>query len=79
MYPIIRLTQEDPYERGLEYGRQAREKIEICVEYYKKQFLKKGMLWEVLKKYTNGNLVFVAIAYGISNLVVELFFYIEII
>ena len=50
MYPIIRLTQEDPYERGLEYGRQAREKIEICVEYYKKQFLKKGMLWEVLKK-----------------------------
>lgn len=53
MYPIIRLTQEDPYERGLEYGRQAREKIEICVEYYKKQFLKKGMLWEVLKKYTN--------------------------
>ena len=32
MYPIIRLTQEDPYERGLEYGRQAREKIEICVE-----------------------------------------------
>ena len=28
----------------------------------------------VLKKYTNGNLVFVAIAYGISNLVVELFF-----
>lgn len=28
----------------------------------------------VLKKNTNGNLVFVAIAYGISNLVVELFF-----
>ena len=28
----------------------------------------------VLKKYTNGNLVFVAIAYGISNLVVDLFF-----
>lgn len=28
----------------------------------------------VLKKHTNGNLVFVAIAYGISNLVVELFF-----
>ena len=28
----------------------------------------------VLKKSTNGNLVFVAIAYGISNLVVELFF-----
>lgn len=28
----------------------------------------------VLKKYTNRNLVFVAIAYGISNLVVELFF-----
>ena len=28
----------------------------------------------ILKKYTNGNLVFVAIAYGISNLVVELFF-----
>lgn len=28
----------------------------------------------VLKKYTNGNLVFVAIAYGMSNLVVDLFF-----
>ena len=47
MSPIIRLTQEEPYERVLEYGRQAREKIEICVEYSKKQFLKKGMFWEV--------------------------------
>ena len=28
----------------------------------------------ILKNCTNGNLVFVAIAYGISNLVVELFF-----
>ena len=54
MYPIMRVTQEDPYKRGVEYGRQAREKRETGsdthLDVYKRQ-----VLWEYFLKEQEGS------------------------
>ena len=58
-YPIIELTAETPFERGVQYGTQAADRIHICVEYYKKSFEKQGFTWEKAVSYritcNNGN------------------------
>ena len=53
-YPLIELTAEDPFERGVQYGQQAAERIDICVEYYKKSFAKQGFTWEKAQEYAMG-------------------------
>ena len=53
-YPLIEITAETPYERGIQYGRQAADRIAICVEYYKKSFKKQGFAWEQAKEYAMG-------------------------
>ena len=36
-----------PYERGVQYGEQAREEITLCIERYKEHFAAMGrMSWE---------------------------------
>lgn len=50
-YPVIEITAEDPYERGVQYGRQAAERIETCIEYYKRSFAKQGFTWDESQKY----------------------------
>lgn len=53
MFPIIHLHVSDPYQRGLIYGGQAKKQIEICVQYYKRAFGRKGMLWPKLRLFVN--------------------------
>ena len=55
-YPIIELTAETPFERGVQYGTQAADRIHICVEYYKKSFEKQGFTWEKAQEYAMGYL-----------------------
>ena len=55
-YPLIEITAEDPFERGMQYGMQARERIGICMEYYKKSFAKQGFTWDQAKEYAMGYL-----------------------
>ena len=50
-YPLIEIDGETPYERGLQYGRQAKERVGICIEYYKKSFAKQGFTWEKAMEY----------------------------
>ncbi len=50
-FPIIEMTAETPFERGVEYGKQARELIEVCIGHYKKLFVKGGQTWEQVLKY----------------------------
>ena len=53
-YPLIEIDGETPYERGLQYGRQAKERVGICIEYYKKSFAKQGFIWEKAMEYAMG-------------------------
>ena len=55
-YPVIELTAETPFERGVQYGTQAADRIHICVEYYKKSFEKQGFTWEKAQEYAMGYL-----------------------
>ena len=41
-YPLIEITAETPFERGVQYGSQAVDRIGICIEYYKESFRKQG-------------------------------------
>jgi len=50
-FPVIDISAADPFERGLEYGTQARELIGVCVEYYKKRFMGERQSWERVVKY----------------------------
>lgn len=48
---VVKITASTPYERGLQYGEQAKELIKICVEHYKDRFLKQGDSWESVCNY----------------------------
>ena len=47
---IINVTATEPYERGLQYGEQAKNHIETCLEYYKASFQKSGHEWQRVQK-----------------------------
>lgn len=53
-YPLIEITAETPFERGVQYGRQAVDRIGICIEYYKESFKKQGFTWDEAKAYAMG-------------------------
>lgn len=53
-YPLIEITAETPFERGVQYGSQAVERIGICIEYYKESFRKQGFTWDEAKDYAMG-------------------------
>ena len=53
-YPLIEMTAGTPYERGVQYGRQAAGRIGICIEYYKEAFKNQGFTWEGAKSYAMG-------------------------
>lgn len=55
-YPLIEINAETPFERGVQYGRQAADRIGVCVEYYKKSFGKQGFTWEEAQDYAMGYL-----------------------
>jgi len=55
-YPLIEITGEDPFERGVQYGRQAAKLIETCIAYYKQAFAKQGFTWEKAQEYALGYL-----------------------
>ena len=48
--PLITLDAATPFERGVQYGQQAKAKIEIAVEYYKKKFAAK-FTWDQVLAY----------------------------
>ena len=48
-YPLIEITAETPFERGVQYGSQAVDRIGICIEYYKESFRKQGFTWDEAK------------------------------
>ena len=47
---IIRVTATEPYERGVQYGEQAKSHIEKCLAYYKASFQKSGHEWQRVQK-----------------------------
>lgn len=47
---IITVTAENPYSMGIQYGEQAKEQIERCLEYYKDKFISNGHEWERVRK-----------------------------
>ena len=49
-FPLITLDAATPYERGVQYGEQAKEKIQIAVDYYKQKFAKK-FTWDQVLSY----------------------------
>jgi isopenicillin-N N-acyltransferase-like protein len=51
MYPIIEINATSPYERGVEYGRKAKQWIDIAVEHYYDRFKKEGYSVSDLEKY----------------------------
>ena len=53
-YPMIELTAEDPFERGVQYGTQAADRIGICIDYYKESFARQGFTWEQAQEYALG-------------------------
>ena len=53
-YPLIEITAETPFERGVQYGSQAVDRIGICIEYYKEAFQKQGFTWDEAKAYAMG-------------------------
>ncbi len=53
-YPLIEITAETPFERGVQYGSQAAGRIGACVEYYRESFEKQGFTWEKAKEYAMG-------------------------
>lgn len=51
-FQLITITAGTPYERGVQHGEQAKEKIAICVEYYKQRFTKShGQSWETIQMF----------------------------
>ena len=56
MYPLIEITAETPFERGVQYGEQAADRIAVCIEYYKEAFQKQGFCWDEAKEYAMGYL-----------------------
>lgn len=55
-YPLIEITAETPFERGVQYGQQAADRIAVCVEHYKESFGKQGFTWEQAQEYAMGYL-----------------------
>ena len=53
-FPLITLTASTPYERGLQYGAQAKQWIDICVDHYRSRFLKQGHSWKQISDYAMG-------------------------
>ena len=51
-FQLIKVNAETPFERGLQYGEQAREKIRAGIEDYKEIFAQTGSKgWEQIKAY----------------------------
>ncbi len=50
-FPVIEITADTPFERGVQYGQQAKSYIDICIEYYKSRFIKGGQTWAQVVKY----------------------------
>lgn len=51
MFPLIEITSANSFERGLQYGSQAQEWIDICVSHYRERFVNGGQTWEQVKEY----------------------------
>lgn len=49
--PIIVMDGATAYERGVQYGTQAKEYIAICLEYYKNKFVQQGNAWTAVQRY----------------------------
>ena len=45
MFKIIHMEAATPFERGVQYGQQAKREIEIAIRYYQNKFAKK-FTWE---------------------------------
>ena len=48
-FPVIEITASDPFERGVQYGTQAKELIGTCIQYYKNKFA--GQDWDSVVTY----------------------------
>jgi isopenicillin-N N-acyltransferase-like protein len=53
-FPVIEITAETPFERGVEYGSQAKGLIDACVRYYRTLFLRDLQTWEQVQEYALG-------------------------
>jgi len=51
MFQLIEITASEPFERGRQYGTQAKEKINICVDHYRERFTRSGQSWARVQKY----------------------------
>lgn len=49
MFPLIEMTATKPFERGSQYGEQAKQKIDVCIEHYRERFANGGQTWETVK------------------------------
>lgn len=50
-FKVITMDAETPYERGVQYGKEAREEIHTSIAYYKKKFEKK-FSWNKVLEYS---------------------------
>lgn len=51
-FALIEMTASDPFERGVQYGEQAKEAIDMCVNHYKEEFTQNGQSWETIKRFS---------------------------
>lgn len=50
-FPLIEITSSTPYERGFQYGFQAKLPINVCLNYYRNRLAKRGDGWRQVQKY----------------------------
>ncbi len=48
-FPLIEITAATPFERGVQYGQQAKKHIGDCIRYYREKFA--GQSWDAVVKY----------------------------
>lgn len=60
--PMIKMDAPTAYERGVQYGTQAKKYILICLEYYKKILCKKNS-WATVQRYADEFIPLVQAAY----------------
>ncbi len=53
-FPLIEITADEPYGRGVQYGSQAQELIKSCIAYYRARFEESGQSWQRVIKYARG-------------------------
>lgn len=51
-FRLIHISADTPHQRGVQYGQQAREEIQVCIDTYRDRFQStRGMSWDTVRGY----------------------------